>query len=60
MDQALRQFVRDRAENRCEYCQLPQHAMDGTFHIEHIIARQHGGTDDLSNLSSYLTQWKLT
>jgi hypothetical protein len=22
-----------------------------TFHVEHIIARQHGGSDDLSNLA---------
>ena len=51
MDQAIRQFVRERAEDRCEYCRLPQHAVDGTFHVEHIIARQHGGTNDLSNLA---------
>ena len=51
MDQAIRQFVRERAKDRCEYCQLPQHAVDGTFHVEHIIAKQHGGKDDLFNLA---------
>jgi hypothetical protein len=46
MDVAQRQFVRLRAANRCEYCRLPQQAVDGTFHVEHIIAQQH--TDDSS------------
>ena len=51
MDHALRQLVRQRAADRCEYCRLPQSAVDATFHVEHIIARQHGGDDDLSNLA---------
>jgi 5-methylcytosine-specific restriction endonuclease McrA len=50
MDAALRQLVRERAADRCEYCRLPERALDITFHVEHIIARQHGGTDDSSNL----------
>lgn len=50
MDQATRQLIRDRAANRCEYCKLPQAAIPlVSFHIEHIIAKQHGGSDDLSN-----------
>jgi hypothetical protein len=51
MDAALRRFVRERAADRCEYCRLPQIAIDLTFHVEHVIARQHGGPDDDSNLS---------
>lgn len=50
MDAAVRQQVRERADARCEYCRLPQHAVDLTFHVEHIIARQHGGSDDPANL----------
>jgi hypothetical protein len=51
MNAATRQEVRQRALNRCEYCLLPQDVQPfATFHIEHIIARQHGGTDDLANL----------
>lgn len=50
MDAATRQFVWDRADSRCEYCHLPQHAVELTFHVEHIIARQHLGSDDPSNL----------
>lgn len=51
MDAALRKLVRDRAADRCEYCRLPQHAIDSTFHVEHIRARQHGGTDASDNLA---------
>jgi hypothetical protein len=51
MDAVLRLFVRQRAEDRCEYCRLPQAAVDATFHIEHIIALQHGGSNDSSNLA---------
>ena len=44
--------VRDRAAERCEYCRLPDRIeLTGPFHVEHIVARQHGGTDDLSNLA---------
>ncbi len=51
MDSAISQLVRQRAGQRCEYCRLPQSASALRFHIEHIIARQHGGTDDPANLA---------
>jgi hypothetical protein len=52
MDAAKREFVRQRANGRCEYCGLPQLAAPFfTFHIEHIRARQHQGGDDPSNLA---------
>ena len=52
MDAATREFVRGRASGRCEYCGLPQSAVPFfTFHIEHIRARQHQGSDDPSNLA---------
>ena len=51
MDEALRLFVCERAARRCEYCRLHQDDYEfQTFHIEHIIAKQHGGTDDADNL----------
>jgi len=47
-----RQLVRERAGNRCEYCGLPQAAARFlAFHVEHIRARQHGGSDDIDNLA---------
>ena len=52
MDEALREFVRQRAGERCEYCLLPQSAARFfTFHVEHIRAKQHGGQDNESNLA---------
>ena len=51
MNAATRRLVRRRAADRCEYCRLPQRAVDFTFHIEHVVARQHGGADDASNLA---------
>jgi hypothetical protein len=51
MDAALRALVRERAGRRCEYCRLHEDDADFlAFHIEHIIARQHGGTDDPDGL----------
>ncbi|MBI3245289.1 MAG: HNH endonuclease [Deltaproteobacteria bacterium] len=51
MDAAVRHLVRQRAGEWCEYCRLPQDAVEATFHIEHIVALQHGGQDDPSNLA---------
>jgi hypothetical protein len=52
MDAATRRLVQERAGNRCEYCLI--HQDDDplfTFHVEHIIAKQHQGEDDPSNLA---------
>lgn len=47
MNAALRAFVRERAGRRCEYCRLHEDDADFlSFHVEHIVAKQHGGTDD--------------
>ena len=51
MERATTDFVRQRAGQRCEYCRLPQSGSALRFHIEHIIARQHGGTHDDANLA---------
>ena len=51
MDADTRQRIVDRAGDRCEYCHLPQFAVDLTLHIEHIIAKQHGGGDEDENLA---------
>ena len=47
----LRDLVRQRAMDRCEYCLLLQEDSHLTHHIEHIVARQHGGSDDSDNLA---------
>jgi 5-methylcytosine-specific restriction endonuclease McrA len=52
MEATLRNLVRQRAGNRCEYCRLHQtHVPYSTFHIDHIIPRKHGGSDNPSNLA---------
>lgn len=52
MDEAVRELVHRRANHRCEYCRLPQSAARFfSFHIEHIRAQQHRGSDDPSNLA---------
>lgn len=51
MDAATRELVRRRANNRCEHCQLPQAYSPFTHHIEHIVAKQHGGSDEANNLA---------
>ncbi len=51
MDASLRAFVARRSEGRCEYCQIPQRFFVELFHVEHIVARQHRGTTDESNLA---------
>lgn len=51
MDAAVRERVRHRAGDRCEYCRLPQEFSDLRLHIEHVIPRQHGGDDRLENLA---------
>ena len=46
----LRELARHRAADRCEYCRLRQSAdADQPFHLEHVIAQQHGGPTTMSN-----------
>ena len=47
-----RNRVRERAQNTCEYCRLHQDDSPlAALHVEHIIPKIHGGTDDLENLA---------
>jgi hypothetical protein len=50
--ESIRRMVKERAEESCEYCRMrqswePFHA----YHVEHIVAKQHRGTDDPGNLA---------
>ena len=52
MAEPLRQVVRERAGGFCEYCRLHEdQERYYSFQVEHIVARQHSGTDALSNLA---------
>ena len=47
-----RESIRQRANARCEYCRLPDFALEPEdFHVEHIVARKHGGRDEVENLA---------
>ena len=43
--------VRERANDSCEYCQLPFALHPAPFQLDHIIAKQHGGVSGLDNLA---------
>lgn len=49
MEAVTRVQVRERAGHRCEYCRIHQRYSLITFPIEHIVARQHGGSDDAAH-----------
>lgn len=52
MTAAQREAARRRVGGRCEYCRLPDAAMEPEdFHVEHIIAKKHRGPDDADNLA---------
>ena len=50
-NQKVRQTIQLRAESRCEYCHIPDVVTSHTYHIDHIIAIKHDGSDELSNLA---------
>ena len=51
MDEALRQLVRQRAADRCEYCRLPAEYTDAPFQVDHVIAEKHHGPTVEENLA---------
>ena len=51
MSGALRREIAERAKNRCEYCLYPQQATILSHQLDHIIPKQHGGSDELRNLA---------
>jgi 5-methylcytosine-specific restriction endonuclease McrA len=50
VNREIRRQVRERAEARCEYCHIAPPAYKA-FCIDHVVARQHGGTTALENLA---------
>ncbi len=49
--ESLRQSVRTRAGDRCEYCRLRQDHCEFAHHVEHIVARQHLTSNTPDNLA---------
>ena len=50
LTEALRQKVRQRAENRCEYCRSHQNYILGRLQIDHIQPLAKGGANAEDNL----------
>ena len=47
-----RRLVRERAADRCEYCQRQQSdSLLMPLQIEHVLPQKHGGGDDIDNLA---------
>jgi hypothetical protein len=51
MERTVRDAVRLRAGECCEYCCVPLQFDPRPPQIDHVIAQQHGGSDDLNNLA---------
>lgn len=50
LPEGIRQRVRQRAGNRCEYCLSHQDYVMGRLQIDHVIPRAKGGSDTEDNL----------
>jgi hypothetical protein len=51
MDDQLVAAVRQRAGYACEYCLLAEAYHPGPFEIDHVIPKQHGGSNTAGNLA---------
>ena len=47
----LQRRVRDRTDNRGEYCGISQSGQEATFHVDHVHPRRDGGTTISGNLA---------
>ncbi len=48
--EAVRELVRQRAGDRCEYCLSPQSLVMGRFQIDHVLPLAKGGSNADNNL----------
>jgi hypothetical protein len=51
INEAVKQFVRERANYLCEYCHSLELLSANRFTIDHIVPRSLGGSDELENLA---------
>lgn len=52
MNESIREIVRSRALDRCEYCQLRQEDSPlAALHVEHVIPKKHDGSSNIDNLA---------
>lgn len=48
---ALKNLVRERAKNCCEYCGYPEALAFFSHHVDHVISEKHGGETHEGNLA---------
>jgi hypothetical protein len=48
---SVREQVRKRAQERCEYCRKPETAGGFSYQVDHVIPEKHLGTSSLENLA---------
>ena len=58
MAKAIRNQVRQRAGDVCEYCRMPQEFDVRPFQLDHIRAEKHDGPTELTNLCWSCMPWK--
>ena len=51
MSETARERVAARAQGRCEYCLYPETESLLPHQLDHVVARQHGGSDREDNLA---------
>lgn len=51
MNRSLQNQIRKLANDRCDYCRMPSGIDPLPFQVDHIIARQHGGSTMIENLA---------
>ena len=49
--QIVRKEVANRANQKCEYCLMPEEFSFLPFHIDHIVSQKHGGGNEIENLA---------
>jgi hypothetical protein len=51
MVEPVEAMIRRLAGDRCEYCKIPERPANLRHVLDHVIARQHGGTTRFENLA---------
>jgi hypothetical protein len=51
VDRRIEEQIWLRAHSRCEYCHFPSEFAEYPFHIDHIVAKKHGGETEPKNLA---------
>lgn len=51
ISEKIRKEVAERANHKCEYCQIHMDDMFLSFELDHILPIKHGGSSEIENLA---------